>query len=91
MRRLERYFDPAVSHEEIRRIAPSVMTDSQRFKAEALRDQLRKRGFLPDNIVRYAYRPFDIRWLYWEPETKSCSMKSEAITARLTSTVTPHL
>ncbi|MGH8545541.1 MAG: type ISP restriction/modification enzyme, partial [Gammaproteobacteria bacterium] len=69
-RRLEKYFDPAVSHEEMRRIAPSVMTDTQRFKAEAVRDQLRKRGFLPENVVRYAYRPFDIRWLYWEPETK---------------------
>ena len=22
------------------------------------------------NIVRYVYRPFDNRWLYWEPETK---------------------
>jgi len=21
-------------------------------------------------IVRYAYRPFDLRWVYWEPETK---------------------
>jgi Type ISP C-terminal specificity domain len=20
--------------------------------------------------VRYTYRPFDVRWLYWEPETK---------------------
>ena len=47
----------------------SVMTDTERFKAEAVRDQLRKRGFLPENVIRYAYRPFDIRWLYWEPET----------------------
>jgi len=27
-------------------------------------------GFLKKNIVRYCYRPFDVRWLYWEPETK---------------------
>jgi predicted helicase len=70
LRRLERYFNPAVSHEEMRRIAPSAMTNTQRFNAEAVREQLCKRGFLPENIVRYAYRPFDIRWLYWEPETK---------------------
>jgi hypothetical protein len=69
LRRLERYFDPAVSHEEMRRIAPSVMTDTQRFNSEAVRDQLRKRGFLRENVARYAYRPFDVRWLYWEPET----------------------
>ncbi|WP_312915567.1 type ISP restriction/modification enzyme [Candidatus Competibacter phosphatis] len=30
----------------------------------------KKRKFRSENIVRYAYRPFDIRWLYWEPETK---------------------
>ena len=70
LRRLEKYFDPAVSHEEMRQIAPSVMANTQRFRAEAVRDQLRKRGFVPENLVRYAYRPFDIRWLYWEPETK---------------------
>jgi predicted helicase len=23
-----------------------------------------------NNFVRYLYRPFDVRWLYWEPETK---------------------
>jgi hypothetical protein len=68
--RLEKYFDPRVSHEEMRRIAPSVMTTTARFDAETVRDTLRKRGFLRDNVVRYAYRPFDIRWLYWEPETE---------------------
>ena len=70
LRRLEKYFDPAVSHEEMRQIAPAVMTDTQRFRAEEVRDHLRKRGFLVDNVIRYAYRPLDIRWLYWEPQTK---------------------
>ncbi len=28
------------------------------------------RGFLPNKVIRYAYRPFDVRWLYWEPERK---------------------
>jgi predicted helicase len=69
-RRMERYFDPKVSHEEMRRIAPGVMEDTARFKAEWVRDELRQRGFLKRNIVRYCYRPFDVRWLYWEPQTK---------------------
>src|SRR5437870_9546359 len=34
------------------------------------RDHLLQHGFRPENIVRYCYRPFDVRWLYWEPETK---------------------
>ena len=31
---------------------------------------LRGRGLLLQNVLRYAYRPFDLRWLYWEAETK---------------------
>ena len=69
-RRLEKYFDPDVAHREMRRIAPVAMKNTARFKAEKVRDLLRKRGLLHGNIVRYCYRPFDVRWLYWEPETK---------------------
>ncbi|MBI3129673.1 MAG: N-6 DNA methylase [Candidatus Tectomicrobia bacterium] len=69
-RRMEQYFDPTISHEEMRRIAPGVMAATARFKPEAIRDRLLKRGFLPNNIVRCCYRPMDVRWLYWEPETK---------------------
>jgi hypothetical protein len=46
------------------------MTNTNSFNAEAVRDQLRKRKFLPGNLVRYCYRPFDARWLYWEPDSK---------------------
>ena len=67
--RLEHYFDPSVSHDEMRRIAPGVMENTPRFRAEVVRDTLRRRGLLKANMVRYAYRPFDVRWLYWEPET----------------------
>ena len=69
-RRMERYFDLKVSHEEMRLGAPGVMENTARFKAELVRDELRQRGLLKKNIVRYCYRPFDVRWLYWEPQTK---------------------
>jgi len=68
--RMKKYFDPKVSHEEMRSIAPSAVADAARFEAISTRDTLCKRGFLPANIVRYCYRPFDARWIYWEPETK---------------------
>jgi Type ISP C-terminal specificity domain len=29
-----------------------------------------------NNFVRHAYRPFDVRWIYWEPETKLLGEKS---------------
>jgi len=77
IKRMEQYFDPSIGDEEMRRIAPGVMESTARFKAGAVRAQLRKRGFLPERIVRYAYRPFDARWLYWEPATKLLDEKRE--------------
>ncbi|MCB1920636.1 MAG: N-6 DNA methylase, partial [Candidatus Competibacteraceae bacterium] len=68
--RMRKYFDPNVSDEEIRRIAPALMEKTSSFDPKATRMTLQKRGFKPENIVRYVYRPFDVRWLYWEAETK---------------------
>ena len=70
VKRMKDYFDPEITHEQMRQISPSVMDQYQPFQGGAVRDQLRKRGILPKNIVRYCYRPLDVRWLYWEPETK---------------------
>ncbi len=70
VKRMKDYFSSEITHEQMRQISPSVMTSTNRFRAEAVRDHLRERGFLPKNIIRCCYRPFDVRWLYWEPETK---------------------
>ena len=69
--RLGDYFDPALNHEEIARRYPVAMRDTARFDARTVRDALLKRGG-PDEagFIRFAYRPFDTRWLYWEAETK---------------------
>jgi hypothetical protein len=68
--RIAEYFDPKVGNEDIRARYPQVMAVSDRFDPAATRATLLKRGSIAENIVRYAYRPFDVRWLYWEPETK---------------------
>ena len=68
--RMRAYFDAEISDEEMSVIAPAAMETSGSFDANKTRRTLIKRGFLPDNIVRHAYRPFDVRWIYWEPETK---------------------
>lgn len=68
--RMRQYFDPKISDQKMRQIAPSLMKITARFEPEEIRATLRKRGFRPENIVRYVYRPFDTRWLYWESETK---------------------
>ena len=68
--RVADYFNPMVSNDDIRARFPQVMASSDRFDPIETRATLLQRGGKPENIVRYAYRPFDVRWLYWEPETK---------------------
>ncbi|MGH9960502.1 MAG: type ISP restriction/modification enzyme, partial [Pyrinomonadaceae bacterium] len=68
--RMEQYFDPEVSNEDIRLLAPTALRNTARFEAIKVRNYLANRGFLKQNILQHMYRPFDLRWLYWEPETK---------------------
>ena len=67
--RVRDYFDTDVSHEEIARRYPGVMKATAGFNARKVRDALIARGG-PDEggFVRFAYRPFDTRWLYWEAD-----------------------
>ena len=69
--RIADYFDPALGHEEIARRYPAAMKTTARFDARAVREALLARGGPnEDGFVRFAYRPFDHRWLYWEADTK---------------------
>ena len=68
--RVADYFNDGLSHEEIARRYPGVMKSAARFDARAVRDALLKRGGpTEDGFICYAYRPFDTRWLYWEPDS----------------------
>ena len=71
-RRVANYFNHDISHEEIARLYPSVMKSAARYNPRTVRDSLLKRDepHRKSGIVRYAYRPFDSRWLYWDAETK---------------------
>ena len=76
-KRVGDYFDASLTHEEIARRYPRVMADTARFDAKRVRETLLARGGPDDTrFVRYTYRPFDNRWLYWESETKLLREKS---------------
>ena len=68
--RILAYFDRDINHGEFKQICSRAMEDTGRFQAEETRSYLQSRGFLPDYLVPFAYRPFDVRWIYWEPETR---------------------
>ena len=69
--RIDDYFNADLIHDEIARRYPVIMKTVRHFDARSTRDTLLKRGGPNDaGFIRFAYRPFDTRWLYWEAETK---------------------
>ena len=70
-RRLADYFNNALSHDEIARRYPLIMKPLGYFDAIATRETLIHRGGpTQTGFIRFTYRPFDTRWLYWEGDTK---------------------
>ena len=83
-KRIERYFDPKVSDADLAKAYPTVMASDGGFKGPKVRAALMARSNKEDEraertggplvragqIVRYTYRPFDVRWLYWDPDEK---------------------
>jgi hypothetical protein len=68
--RLRAYFDRSVGHDQMRQISATAMADTSGFKAIATREALQRSGLDLDCVVRYSYRPLDVRWLHWSRETK---------------------
>ena len=74
--RLTDYFDSSLSHDEIGQRSPVAMQPRARYNPREVRDTLLARGGpTEERFIRYAYRPFDIRWLYWEADTKLLNEK----------------
>ena len=69
--RMGDYFDESLNHDKIAYRYPVAMKTTARFNSRNVRDVLLERGGpRATGFVRYSYRPFDNRWLYWEGETK---------------------
>ncbi|MFI5057257.1 MAG: type ISP restriction/modification enzyme [Candidatus Acidiferrales bacterium] len=77
VRRMQFFFDPTVSYDDWKASNSGLTEKTNRFDPAAVRQYLVKRKFLPQYILRYQYRPFDSRWLYWEPETDLLDRKRE--------------
>lgn len=73
--RLDRYYDPKVSDHDLAKAQPALMKSTGRYNASSVRKELIARGSKPGAVVRYAYRPFDVRWAYWDPDTKLVNEK----------------
>jgi hypothetical protein len=84
-KRMRAYFDPAETSEHLKRVVPSLMRSSRdgrklkRFDAQSVRSRLLQRGMESGHFVRFCYQPFDLRHLYWHPETKLLDEKREEL------------
>ena len=80
-RRISDYFNTDLSHEEIGRRYPVAMKDttSVSVNAVSVREARLVRGsFGEANYLRYAHRPFDTRWIYWESDSGLLARPSPA-------------
>jgi len=84
--RMRRYFDPSASDSQIAQETPASMAASARFNPHTTRSALLPKGFREWQILRYCYRPFDLRWLYWEPQTELLDRKREDYVAQMHTT-----
>ncbi len=78
--RLRVYFDKGASAEQLLAVVPALLAKTKRFDPAPTRDRLVKLGMSTGRLCRYAYRPFDERWLYWHPETKLLDEKRREFT-----------
>ena len=83
-KRIASYFDPKVGNADLAKAYPTVMATGDGFSGMHVRAALLARAKQEDEraakedkpperagrIARFAYRPFDVRWLYWDPDEK---------------------
>ena len=65
------YFNADLKDDEIEHLYPTAMRNPREYDASEVREALLRRGGpIEVGFVRYAYRPFDNRWIYWEDRGK---------------------
>ena len=83
-KRVEVYFDNSVTDAALKIRFPSIMQRTNRYDPTGTRAILLSRGTGPAEILRYCYRPMDMRWIYWDPDTKLLDEKRAKLRACLT-------
>jgi hypothetical protein len=67
-RRMMDYLGNDVSDDAMTRLEPTSVRTGFERKDRDVRRRLAASGYSPMKIIRWAYRPFDVRWLYWDAE-----------------------
>jgi hypothetical protein len=83
-RRIGEYLDDSVSNSAMASDNPGSMEATGSFDPFHTRTTLISRGFRPWQVIPYTYRPFDQRWIYWEPTTNLLDRKREEFVSQIT-------
>ncbi len=68
-KRMRDYYDPNVSWDELKALKTGLTENAARFDAKKAREKVTDaEDFEPDNLRRYALRPFDTRFCYFSSE-----------------------
>ncbi len=82
--RMQAYFDPSVPFESLSQLHPGLTMDAAGFDARAVRSGLAKGGQFDDrNVLRFFFRPFDVRWAYVETGTRLWNRARPELVAQL--------
>ncbi|HET7273941.1 MAG TPA: type ISP restriction/modification enzyme, partial [Longimicrobiaceae bacterium] len=68
--RISSYLDPELTNDEIARDYPSALVISGPFHGPRIRRRLLARTESESKFIRFSYRPFDVRWLYWDADSR---------------------
>ncbi len=66
-KRMADYYSPSIP---LNKVVPALARSAFDYDPSKVRIQLCKQGISENQFVRYAYRPLDVRWLFWEGTTK---------------------
>ncbi|CAN5737390.1 hypothetical protein BH23GEM7_BH23GEM7_39330 [soil metagenome] len=77
--RLAAFVDPTRSDDQVRAVASSLMSRSARYDPSLTRQRLQSFGISSGYFTRFAYRPFDTRYVYWHREGKLLDEKREEL------------
>jgi hypothetical protein len=73
--KVSQYLNSSISNSQIEALYPGIMKPVARYNSLSIRAELLGKGFREWQIRRFLYRPFDLRFVYWEPDTKLLNEK----------------
>ncbi|HEY0122594.1 MAG TPA: type ISP restriction/modification enzyme, partial [Rhizobium sp.] len=74
--RIGSYFNRTIDDANLRNLIPEAFVETEQYNPAKTRAALVKRGINEDAFVKYTYKPFDNRWIYWESDEGLLSRRS---------------